>query len=164
MMLAFLFLLSFYTKVFNINNFIYEISSYGVLPKRLLLISAVSILIYELVLFILYSFGTFTVIREILGITLMVIFSIVTIKKKIKEKTGACSCFGNMRLLNKFPIIRNLFICGLMLMNLNAPVNYNFQVGILLIIWIVSIVIIIDLYQTIGKFIRVVKFYGSHDN
>ncbi len=158
--IALLFLISFYMKVVNIENFKYEIASYNVLPKQLLLISAISILIYEFFLVILFCLGLLPMIKEILGITLMCIFTLITIKKRKSASSSTCACFGNDSLLNKFPVTRNIIISILMVINLMYNVDYSIGGNSLLIVFLLSsIVLVIDISQTIQKYKQYIEFY-----
>jgi len=123
---AMLFFLSFNNKIINIENFRYEISSYRILPSSMQYLASYMILALELSIFFLFVSGLLNFWREIICIGLLLFFSVLTWRKTRLTGMITCTCFGTVSFLNKFPIMRNLTLIGLLTIDLTIN-NREFE-------------------------------------
>lgn len=152
-LLSFTFQLSFYMKSKNIYEFAIQIKSYNLLPKHRHInyhYIALIILVIEAVSAILLVLAPSSKIVKLLGITLLIAFTIVSIMQKVRNQKFNCSCFGKINLLNSFPLQRNIALIGFMIFTLIYPPK---EIGILELITIYlvssSICLIIDIINDI---------------
>ncbi len=116
MLFASLFFLAVFSKLgTSFAEFKLDLHSYHVLPKALVGISAVGVLLAESMLSILYGFGLFFVWKDIIAILLFSVFTVLTLRqRRLQESTDtSCSCFGQIKALNQYPIVRNMILIAL---------------------------------------------------
>lgn len=160
--LELIFILSFYSKIKNVKSFSYDVLSYEVTPKRLVSVSVMIILLLEFFLFIAYAYNLFYPYKEFITLLVLLFFStIVLIKRKKKGDTSSCSCFGNLSLLNKFPLIRNILLIVYVLFHsiVNKSEHYYFIQGTILLL---SGVLLVLIYEYISTTYLQKKLRRSH--
>jgi hypothetical protein len=105
--LSFIFFSSFVAKVISFGNFKFEVRGYKILKLSNLRLLPILILGAEFALSILFllpiEIGVF---KECIGISFLIILTILTIRKDGFSKE--CSCYGKNHLLSSFPIQRNI--------------------------------------------------------
>lgn len=149
---SFIFFVSFYFKARNIFNFSYEIKSYNVVPPFLAQVSALAVVMLELLLAILYAFHVLNVYKEIVTICLFLFFTFITYRKKRDNGIESCNCFGKVSILNKNPILRNIFFIVLSLVQIfisNPQINIKQSLYLLLAFSI--IIVIFDIWDVLKK-------------
>ena len=77
-------------------------------------------------LFFLFVSGLLNFWREIICIGLLLFFSVLTWRKTRLTGMITCTCFGTVSFLNKFPIMRNLTLIGLLTIDLTIN-NREFE-------------------------------------
>lgn len=116
---AFLFFYSFLSKV-NSPYLQSEIYSYVKLPYRLLSLSAILLLFMELFIAISFAANWIPVYKEISVMAVLLVFMVLSMNKQ-KKGNGSCACFGNLTILNKFPLFRNSLFLMLLFIKLLLP-------------------------------------------
>ncbi|EGL16329.1 MULTISPECIES: MauE/DoxX family redox-associated membrane protein [unclassified Paenibacillus] len=124
LILSLVFFASFYTKAPNMANFRLSIASYRVLPGRLLTPAAYTVLAAELILFAAYMTGALSFWKEGVSALLLFAFTALLLVKRRKKagEDGACSCFGTVEWLNRYPATRNGVLLSLIAAKTLVPV------------------------------------------
>ncbi|MFB0828405.1 MauE/DoxX family redox-associated membrane protein [Brevibacillus laterosporus] len=148
MIIAVVFFLSFYMKVYHFHDLRLQIHSYQIIPYQLTAISACLLLISEISIFLLFVIGIAYIWKEILVILMLSSF-ILFIKRKRKISEAAdCGCFGKVDSLNKYPIIRNLILIALLIGKLFLPTRiFSLDESIVSGAMIVCFVIAYDIWS-----------------
>lgn len=149
---SFIFFVSFYFKARNIFNFSYEIKSYNIVPSSLAQVAAVTVIILEFLLAILYAFHVLNPYKEVATICLFIFFTIITYRKKRESGIESCNCFGKVSFLNKNPILRNIFFIVLSLVQIiisNQQRDIRHSLYLLLAYSI--FIVIFDIWDTLKK-------------
>jgi len=107
---AYIFLLSFFTKSVNQSSIQWEIASYRIVPNPLLKVTAALVLTIEIFLFLGFMIDPLIDIAVFTAMAVLLAFSLLTLGRRIRNGDRSCSCFGNHRWLNKFPLTRNLIL------------------------------------------------------
>ena len=115
LVLGVLFLAAFYFKLNGFRDFELSIQSYRVLPLSLIRAAAILLLVFEFCLFISFASGQALYYKELGAIGLLLAFTIFLARKRRldDEQGSACSCFGSIGFLNRYPVSRNLILIGL---------------------------------------------------
>ncbi|ADM68053.1 hypothetical protein GMA19_00168 [Paenibacillus polymyxa E681] len=146
MIIAVLFFTSFYAKIGEIEGFKYEIYSYQVVRSMgLVQLAVYAVLAAECVLFISFAAGILDGFKEWACILLMLFFSVFTIRKRMRTGVTTCACFGEMKWLNRTPIMRNIAIILILLVDLLVTRSTNIFLATNLILLIVSIGFVMEL-------------------
>ncbi|WP_405081977.1 MauE/DoxX family redox-associated membrane protein [Paenibacillus chitinolyticus] len=153
--LAQFFLLAFIMKVRSLHNFRLEISSYNVIPSYLIAIASYLIIFVEIGIIISFVFDLFSFWKQIVCLFMLVIFNLLTWKKNKETKKSACSCFGNLSFLNRYPIRRNIVLLIITFATLFFPESktsffFNFHV-ILFLIWLSLLIILVSEKREVQK-------------
>lgn len=131
--ISIIFFAAAFMKVRNFFDFKIQIFSYGYFRKLIYLpVVAFLIIIVELMIFLIYSLGKFHPVIDVITILILVMLSIQLILKVKTSKELDCGCFGDIHLLNKYPITRNLILIFLLIINIflnyysQSNETYNF--------------------------------------
>ncbi|MGM7684520.1 MauE/DoxX family redox-associated membrane protein [Cytobacillus sp. Hm23] len=155
-----IFYTSFHTKRKSLVDLKYEIASYHIIPKKLLKVVSYFILLIELTIVTLYFLNSFFIFKTIIAGSVIILFTIATLNKKKKDGVTHCRCFGNLSLLNKYPVTRNIIIFILIIIDLVLHTFYIFPTpGLEEAVLILLIVYFIDL---INITIKLRKLGNSH--
>ncbi|MGN4128226.1 MauE/DoxX family redox-associated membrane protein [Lysinibacillus sphaericus] len=151
-----LFLLAFYAKIINIKDFNLEIIDYKVVPRRLAPIAAVCVLSLELGLFFSFTLSKYYFLSNSVAICLLTLFTIFTYLKNQSKKDNSlktCTCFGNVKFLNKYPIQRNLFLIIVIIVNhsLFSTVQIKIQTRLVIMLSILFIFLIFICIHLVNK-------------
>ena len=137
--ISIIFFSSLSMKARNLYNFKLEISTYALLPHRLVGIASYMVIITETFIVITYLFGWLNGWR-LLCVSMLFIFSIATWIKKRNTEQKICSCFGSISILNRFPLLRNIIMIFLVLVSYYLPITtltiFESIQWVLLICWI----------------------------
>jgi len=144
--LALIFFLSSYMKLKNPLEFKIEFISYGLFSKKMIKTKAISIILLEILLAVALVCNIMVFPTTIIGILLLLFFTLANIRKKHLYKNAECNCFGTVKILNKSPNLRNLLLMALFLLRVIFPGNKQLNSdGFLLSILLVIVVLMIDI-------------------
>ncbi|WP_412102517.1 MauE/DoxX family redox-associated membrane protein [Paenibacillus alvei] len=118
---ALFFFLSWIMKISSLLNLKLEIMNYNIVPIKLIPITSYFVLILELGIVIFLIFDLLFFYIHIFCIIVLLVFSYLTWRRNEENKERACSCFGNITILNRFPITRNFLLVVLVLISLLSP-------------------------------------------
>ncbi|WP_352223218.1 MauE/DoxX family redox-associated membrane protein [Bacillus sp. SM2101] len=142
------FFISFYMKVKSIPTLKCEIYSYRLLKNDFISISSYLLLAIELLLSISFIFNLFGFLKNIFCIGLLLFFCFILIRKKKQEEIDRsdCSCFGEMKFMNKYPLIRNIVLIFILITQTLLP-SYSFssQINLILLLIIMQLIVYYDL-------------------
>lgn len=160
--LSFIFALSVYSKLLDIQVFLQEVNSLRMFNKKLTVIAVYLLLVVEFSLVVFYIFDVFHVWRELVTIMVLSFFILILVKKKKIRLQGSCSCFGNNSILNKYPIQRNLILIMLSILNIKFKhVTFELVHSLILCLITLLLIILIDI-RTTHKNMKVVRnVYGK---
>ncbi|MVO98599.1 hypothetical protein EDM21_03455 [Paenibacillus sp. N10] len=116
--MSILFFIPFYIKLFRFPSFRIEMFSYGVLPRSLLTLAAVVVITVEFILFVLFATGLLDGWKELAAASLLAVFALFSWRKTKMTGIDGCACYGDISFLNRFPVLRNLILIGLLVLNL----------------------------------------------
>lgn len=151
LILSLVFFASFYTKASNVADFRLSIASYRVLPGRLLTPAVYAVLAAELMLFAAYMTGTLPFWKEGVSALLLIGFTVLLLVKRRKKagEDGACSCFGTVRWLNRYPVTRNAVLLSLVAAKTLVPVTTRpLEFGLVLALTVAGLWLAGDLFIT----------------
>lgn len=117
LLFSILFFMAFSSKVVNITNFSIEIYSYRIISFKQAQYAAPLVLAIELILSLLFLTQWLVEITTISTIFLLSFFTIFLLKKRLISEKKSCSCFGDNKLLNRYPLTRNLILIVLLIIN-----------------------------------------------
>lgn len=115
--LSLIFLLALYNKIKNINGYKQDISTYLLINRKGAGLLYIPVLASEFLLFILFAFNELQPFTDIFAIVVLIAFTTLLIWKWRRTGTSECSCFGDMKFLNISPIMRNILLIILCLIN-----------------------------------------------
>jgi len=146
LILAFMFFLSSYMKLKNPHEFRIEIISYGLISNKMIKTKAIIIILLEILLAVALVCNYMVFQITIIGILLLLFFTLANVRKKRLHKNVECNCFGTVKILNKFPNLRNFLLMALFLLRVIFPGNKQLNTdGFLLSILLVIAVLMIDI-------------------
>ncbi|MNO44619.1 hypothetical protein D3C76_348660 [compost metagenome] len=147
--ISIIFFLSFSMKAHNLYNFKLEISTYGILPHRLIGTASYMVIITEAFIVISYLFDWFSGWRQFFCVCMLIIFSIATWIKNRNTQQKSCSCFGSIFILNRFPQLRNIVLISLVLLSYYLPkTTFTFFESIQWTLFICWISLLIEILST----------------
>lgn len=155
LLIATLFFLPFYMKLRNIEGFKVEVYAYGVVPAFLLSWAAYAVLLIEFFLFFSFATGLAEGWKQLIGIGLLSMFTLLTWKKKKITGEESCLCYGEVGFLNKFPIYRNIILIGFILINLfieSTPTSAYLM--LISLLFVMALSFSIEIAQIIRKGMR----------
>jgi len=156
-LLATIFLLSFYMKAKKIKNLRYEVHQYQIVPVKYLLPSGIALLMVEFYLFIAFCTNMHSGITVILSLLFLAVLSLLTYRKRLLSGDSTCSCFGEIHVLNKVPIIRNLVIGIIVLIWWGTHTELDIKTSIVNLSSSILLVLMIDIVASIKTMKALVK-------
>lgn len=118
--ISLVFFISASMKLRDLHSVVLEINNILRLNKSkysFLLIITYLLIILEFSIAVLYTI-TNTKMVEYVVLVLMIFFSFYIIIKRTFNNQYTCSCFGNISILNKYPLQRNIILISLILINI----------------------------------------------
>uniref|UniRef100_UPI00403F8F4F MauE/DoxX family redox-associated membrane protein n=1 Tax=Paenibacillus sp. FSL E2-0151 TaxID=2921357 RepID=UPI00403F8F4F len=153
--LSFIFFSSFVAKVISFGNFKYEVRGYKIMKLSNFRLLPILILSAEFALSILFLLPIkIEVFKECLGISFLIVLTILTIRKDGFSKE--CSCYGKNHLLSSFPIQRNIIF--ILIVTLSSFIHKVYVVDWFRSFLVFSIVLLVTLVlENIRQFQEVRK-------
>ncbi|WP_407673221.1 MauE/DoxX family redox-associated membrane protein [Paenibacillus alkalitolerans] len=108
-----IFLLSIITKISNIAEFKYEVLSYKFIPQKFLNFVVILIILLEFGVVFTSAIHSNSYIIKLFPLLLLIVFTIIYSLKKIfntNSNKDSCGCFGELKMLNAFPLQRNMML------------------------------------------------------
>ncbi|WP_397376132.1 MauE/DoxX family redox-associated membrane protein [Paenibacillus sp. sptzw28] len=142
--ISFIFFSSSYSKIVSMENFHMELASYGIPFKWVPILSRI-ILIFEAGLFIVFLLNdTMNKWKQLLAAIFIITLTILTIVKN-GLKNRECSCFGTNHPLSRFPILRNVVILLLLVIDyFLLKESYSSHEFVLSLLIVLSITFILE--------------------
>lgn len=140
---------SFYMKAKSPTLLRCEVYSYHVIADKYIKKISSLFLLIELALAIVFALNLFQSFKNITCILLLVFFCLLILKKQKAEGKAvrSCSCFGEMKLLNKYPLIRNCILILILNLQFILPnPNYSLSVHFLLLLAVILSTVYMDLF------------------
>ncbi|MEY8741548.1 MauE/DoxX family redox-associated membrane protein [Bacillales bacterium AN1005] len=129
-----------------------EIYSYHLIKVKHIKIVGYLFLLLELVISIIFIFDLFQWFKYLFCILLLLFFCVLILKKQKEEgkQVQSCNCFGEMKLLNKYPLIRNSILIIFLVLQFFLP-NQDYILGykFILLLMVILVVVYYDLYAHI---------------
>ncbi|MBE9914224.1 hypothetical protein G8C92_09295 [Paenibacillus donghaensis] len=124
--IASIFYFSFSSKINQLSGFKAEVFSYKIMPAYFVPVAAFIILLFELNVFLAFSLHYSSRVKEIAVLSMLICFTVLLWMKKRRMGSLSCGCFGNVKVLNNHPFIRNFILIGLILVKCVLP-RYHFD-------------------------------------
>lgn len=142
--LSTVFFSAFYSKIFNLEEFAWEISNLKIVRLKVAKYVAIIVLLFELILAVfLLAPGLIEKIKQVLAFGLLIIFLGIAIRNSTSKKND-CGCFGQNHIFNRNPILRNLTLITITVLDFfyassEIDAKYLFLIFILIVIVAVSL-------------------------
>ena len=129
-----------------------EIYSYHLIKEQHIKIVGYLFLLMELAISIIFVFDLFQWYKYIFCILLLLFFCVLIFKKQKEEgeKVQSCNCFGEMKFLNKYPLIRNSILIIFLVLQFFLPnPDYVLEYKFILLLIVILAIVYYDLYVQI---------------